>query len=153
MTEIRYRLATANDAPGIFAVLEEVAAEIPVLLDLPERRSKVLGQIQACCASGETWVALDRGRTIVGFLLAEPDQLERFHQNNNALHLPYGGVRGSHRGRRIFPSLAEKIMEKGVPRTATVKRANKSDMLSRLLKLGFVSIASANDQDDLRWGS
>jgi hypothetical protein len=35
--------------------------------------------------------------------------------------------------------------------TATVKRANKSGMIGRLMKLGFAKIAFTDDQDDLRW--
>jgi hypothetical protein len=151
MKEIHYRLATANDADAIFALLDAVAAEIPVLLDLPERRRRVLEQVRVCSGAGESWIAVQSHNRVVGFQLVEPDQLERFHHNNQALHLPYGGVSSSHRGQRIFSTLAGKIMAKGVQLTATVKRANKSDMASRLLKLGFTKVISTDDQDELRW--
>jgi len=34
---VEYRVADSNDGTGILAVLQEVAPEIPVLLDTPER--------------------------------------------------------------------------------------------------------------------
>jgi hypothetical protein len=103
--DFRYQLATMNDASAIFVVLEEVAAEIPVLLDIPDRKENVFEQIQTCCGSGESWIARDRDSEIVGFLLAEPDQTERFLYNNNALRLSYGGISKSHREHGVFPTL------------------------------------------------
>jgi hypothetical protein len=35
---------------------------------------------------------LDDRDTVVGFLLIEPDEMERFQRDNQALHLPYAGV-------------------------------------------------------------
>jgi ribosomal protein S18 acetylase RimI-like enzyme len=147
--DLQYRIATANHASGIFAVLEEVAAEVSVLLDGAERRSRVLEHVRASSGSGESWVAVD-GRKVIGFLQAEPDQLERFHHDNGALHLSYGGVRAKYRGCGVFRSLTEKLVERRVPLTATVKHANKSGMARVLIKLGFVKTAATNDQDDLR---
>src|ERR1700733_7370895 len=149
--DIRYRRATKNDAALIFSVLEEVAGEIPVLLDNPERKNLVFAHVQTCCDSGESWMALTTNDRVVGFLLAEPDAQERFFQANQALHLPFGGVSRNHRGQHIFSTLAEKIMAKGVPLTGTVKRANKSGMAGRLLKLGFAIVSSGEDEDRLRW--
>jgi len=67
------------------------------------------------------------------------------------LDLSYGGVRAVHRGQHIFPNLVKKVMAKGVPLTATVMRSNESNMLSRLLKLGFMEDYSLTDRDFLRW--
>jgi hypothetical protein len=87
-TKVHYRLATAPDAPGIFAVLEEVAPKIPVRLDGQQRKELLFARIQGCCCPGESWVAVGCDEQIVGFLLAEPDKLERFYNDNLALHLP-----------------------------------------------------------------
>jgi hypothetical protein len=160
----RYRLATSNDASAIFAVLEEVAPEIPVCLDNPNRKDgdpdglfrvepgaavqpqhPLAVRIQEGIGSGNVWIALDRDNQVVGFLLAEPDR--------KALELTYGGVRTSHRGNDIFPTLVKKMMPKGVPLTATVLHSNKSDMVNRLLKLGFTQVYPwpKTDRDFLRW--
>jgi hypothetical protein len=78
--------------------------------------------------------------------------VERSLHDNRALHLSYGGVRTNHRGQHIFPELVAKMMANGVPLTATVKHSNKSNMVNRLLKLGFTKVFPLkNDQDDLRW--
>ena len=153
MTELRYRHATTNDVMAIFAVLEQVAAEIPLRLDGDERKERMLAQVRRCCDLGDSWVALEHDHEIVGFLLAEPDEWERrgAYGDTQVLNLPYAGVIESHRGRRIFPALARQMMAKGVALTATVKRANKRHMLSGLLKLGFTKADFTDDQDDLRW--
>src|ERR1019366_7140593 len=106
----RYRLATTDDASAIFAVLEEVAPEIPVRLDTPERKKLLFNRLQAGIGSDNVWIALDRYNHVVGFLLAEPE--------GEALDLSYGGVRTSHREQHIFPKLVKKMMVKGVPLTA-----------------------------------
>jgi len=149
--EIRYKRATKNNVSAIFTVLEEIASEIPVCLDTPERKNLTFERVQKCSESGETWIALSRDNQVVGFLLAEPDQQERFFHDNQALHLPYGGVSESYRGQHIFLTLVEKIMAKGVPLTGTVKRTNKSDMAGRLLKLGFTKVSFTDKEDNLRW--
>jgi hypothetical protein len=74
---LEYRLAVSNDAEGIFVVLEEVAPEIPLQLTAKAREIIIRRAVQ-CCSSGESFVAVDHGGRIVGFLLAEPDKWERF---------------------------------------------------------------------------
>lgn len=151
MAPAQIRCAMPEDAAAVMSILVEVAAEVPVLLEPDERRTLLLNQVCACCGGGASLVAIDDADEIVGFLLAEPDGWERFRNDNGALHLPYGGVRRSRRGARIFPALAEAMMRRGVPLTVEVKRANTSDMVSRLTKLGFTQTTSSDDQDDLRW--
>src|SRR5271169_7093617 len=68
--------------------------------------------------SREVWIALDRDKQIVGFLMAEPDKKERSYRDNQALELSYGGVKKSQRGNDIFPDLVAKMKAKGVPLTA-----------------------------------
>jgi hypothetical protein len=137
-TTYQYRLAIPSDVSAIFAVLKEVAPEIPVLLNNSKRQMEIFKQIYRCIDSGEVWIALDRDNQVVGFLLAEPYRVERFPKGNQEIELLYGGVRpGPHRGKHIFPTLVKKVMAKRVPLTATVMHANDSHMLSRLLKLGF----------------
>jgi hypothetical protein len=101
-TTYRYRLATSDDVSAIFAVLKEIAPEIPLRLDNSERQMLVFEQIHRCIGSGEVWIALDRDNQVVGFLLAEPDKLERFFHENQALELSYGGVRPGHTGESTF---------------------------------------------------
>jgi hypothetical protein len=138
------RLAKRADAAAIFDVLEEVAPEIPVRLDTPNRKELLFKRIQSACVYRTVWIAeICRENQIVGFLMAEWD--------GQRLDLSYGGVRADHRGQHIFPTLMKKIMAKGVPLTATVMHSNKSDMLSRLLKLSFTEDYSLNDRDFLRW--
>jgi N-acetylglutamate synthase-like GNAT family acetyltransferase len=148
---IEYRKANRGDAGGIFAVLQEVAREIPVSLDTPESEEAMQYIIAECCDCGESWVAVDANGTIVGLALAKPDVLERFHHENEALSLRYIGVTGSRRQHGIFRSLMETLMAKEVPLTATVLHANRCGMADRLAKIGFTKSKSDAKEVQLRW--
>ena len=138
MSIYEYRLATREDAEAIFVILKEVACEIPVCLRDHKAEEKILEQVHGCCNLGSSWVALDHDHQIVGFLLAEPHERGDWYGDDRTLNLPYGGVKpGHHRGQGIFPALMEKLMANGVPLAATVKDKNKSEMVCRLVKLGF----------------
>jgi hypothetical protein len=113
------RIATLDDTPGIFAVLPEAAPEIPVRLDAKERREAVSNMVKECAVSGESWVAIADTGCITGFLLVEPDKMERFHRDNQALHLRYAAVAKSQRKQGIFRALIHQVMNRKVPMTAT----------------------------------
>jgi hypothetical protein len=98
-----------NDAPGIFAVLDEVAPEIPIILDTRERRELVFNTVKECVDSGESWAVIDDDGRVAAFLLVEPDKMERFHRDNRALHLPYAGVTKSQRKQGIFHALLQQV--------------------------------------------
>ena len=66
-----YRAATAEDATDILAILEEVAPEVPVLLDTPERKDAIKTVIIECYGSGKSWVAIDAAGAVVGVALAK----------------------------------------------------------------------------------
>ena len=114
-------------------MLEEVAPEIPVYLDTPEQKELFFERVQTTCASREVWIALDRDKQIVGFLVAEPDKKERSFRDNQALEL------------------VAKMKAKGVPLTATVLKQNKLDMVNGLLELDLSKVDSRDDRDFLRW--
>jgi hypothetical protein len=146
-----YRVAHGEDAVGILPVLQEVAPEIPVLLDTPERQETIQAIIAECCAGNESLVAVDAGGAIVGFVLAKPDRLERFLRKNKALSLRYIGVKGDCRQRGIFAALMEKLMAKGVPLTASVLHSNHSAMEDRLVKIGYTKVESDAKETRFRW--
>jgi hypothetical protein len=72
---IEYRVADSDDGTGIFAVLKDIAPEIPVSLGTPGAEEAMQAIIEDCCDSGESCVALDTAGTVVGFVLAKPDKL------------------------------------------------------------------------------
>lgn len=82
-------------------------------------------------------MAKDGRGVVAGFILVEPDEMERFQRNNGALHLAYAGVAKSQRGRGIFRALLQCVTNRDVPLTATVKFANQSGMVERLKRIGF----------------
>lgn len=147
------RVAVADDAAGIFRVLAEVAPEIPVLIDTCERRNGVSRIIDNCVATGESWVAIDSNNRISGFLLVEPDQIERFQRGNQALHLSYAGVTKSQRKQGVFVALVRLVMSRNVPLTATVKAANQSGMAAILKRSGFQEWGANSRLEEayLRW--
>jgi hypothetical protein len=146
-----YREANGDDADGILTVLKEVAPEIPLSLDTPERQEAMQAIVAECCASGESLVAVDGDGTVVGFVLAKPDRLERFFHKNQALSLRYIGVNKVWRRHGIFAGLIEKSMAKGVPLTASVLHTNQSAMADRLVKVGYEKVESDAKETRLRW--
>jgi hypothetical protein len=148
---IEYRAANGNDANDILAVLQEVAPKIPVSLDSPERQEIIRGIVAECCNSGDSLVAVDADGTTVGFVLAKPDQIERFLHKNNAVSLRYVGVGKTCRQTGIFASLMEKLKAKGMPLTASVLHTNQSAMADRLAKIGFTNVELDAKETRLRW--
>jgi hypothetical protein len=150
---LEYHLASFDDGDGILTVLREVALEIPVSLDAPEHDEIIRIIIAECCQSGQSWVAVDANGTVVGFVLAKPDRLERFLHRNEALSLRYVAVSKARRQEGIFGTLMGKLMAKGVPLTATVLHTNRCNMSDRLLKFGFTKEKSDAKQVELRRGA
>jgi hypothetical protein len=146
-----YRVANGDDAVGILTVLQEVAPEIPLSLDTSEHQEAMQPIIAECCASGESLVAVDADGTVVGFVLAKPDRLERFFHKNQALSLRYIGVSKNWRQQGVFAGLMEKSIGKGMPLTASVLHTNQSAMADRLVNLGYQKVASDAEETRLRW--
>lgn len=135
---IHSRVAAPADAAAIFNVLAEVAPEIPLLIiDSRERREVVYKIVDKCIAAGEPWVTMDGGGVVAGFILVEPDEMERFQHDNHALHLRYAGVAKAYRQRGIFRSLIKQVMKRSVPLTATVNAANQCQMAALMQRVGF----------------
>jgi ribosomal protein S18 acetylase RimI-like enzyme len=147
--KIDYRLAVFDDETDILAVLEEVAPEIPVQLDGPERQSKIKTLIRERRQSGKSWVAVDVNRRVVGFVLARPD----VHDNQAAIYMDYIGVRTDSRRRKIFSTLMEKMKANDVPLIANVLHDNHSSMVDNLKNVGFTEIGTEFDakQTKLVW--
>ena len=85
--------------------------------------------------------------------MVEPDEMERFQRNNEALYLTYAGVAESRRGLGIFRVLLQCVMKRNVPLTATVKFTNQSGMAERLKRIGFcqTSVDSSREQYEFIW--
>ena len=148
---IHCRKAAPSDTLGIFGLLEEVAPEIPLLIDTGERREAVSRIINNCIETGESWVATDSRGVVAAFILVEPDEMERFHHDNQALHLRYAGVSESCRRQGIFRALVQRVMEQSVPLTATVKASNQCQMAARLTLIGFQTRRTTSDEQRVIW--
>ena len=144
------RAAGNDDHTDILAVIEEVAAEIPVSLDTEVKKEAMKTIIVECCASGDSMVVEDENGVVVGFVLAKPDKMERFHHNNDAISLRYIGVGNGARRRGIFANLMAAYLARNVPITASVLAENKGEMLRRLTGLGFAVVKETTEQTDLK---
>jgi len=151
MTGISYRPARIDEAVDILAVLIEIAPEIPVQIEPLEREEALYALIRNCARSGESWVATDEAGRIVGFLLAEPDQVRRHYAEHEILELRYGGVVKSQRRQGIFTGLTKRVLARMVPVTATISPANQSGASRLLEKLGFYSASSPGGEQRFRW--
>jgi hypothetical protein len=147
-----YRLADGDDHTAILAVLEEVAPEIPVDLSTPAHLDAMKNIIAECCASGESWVAVDASGTVVGFLLVKADVFERAIHRNNALSLRYAGVSKSSRQCGVFAVLMENLMSgKSAPINTSVLHANQCAMADLLNKIGFDKVEADAKETRFRW--
>jgi len=150
MPAIAYRQALLEEAPDILAVVKAVADEIPLLLDTLEREEALYRVIRSCARSGESWVALDEGGAIVGFLLVEPNETRRFWGEHEVLELRHGGVLPRHRRQGIFTELLRRVTARLVPSTATVSAANTAGAGRRLEAAGFARIPSPGGEQRYR---
>jgi N-acetylglutamate synthase-like GNAT family acetyltransferase len=147
-----YRVANEDDCTGILAVLEEVAPEVLVNISTPAHLDAIKHIIVECCASGESWVAVDASGAVVGFLLVKPDVFERALRKNNALSLRYVGVSKGCRGCGVFATLMENLTAgKSEPINASVLHTNQSAMADRLIKIGFDKVEADAKETRFRW--
>lgn len=151
MPGIVYRSAVVEDAPEIHALLLRLAPEIPVLVDTLEREEALYALIRNCGRVGESWVALDEGKHIVGFVLVDPEVLERHYAEHEILDLRYAGVAPERRRRGVFRTLIAKVQARLVPITVIVPPQNRFDMASRLEKFGFRQTGSQGGERGFRW--
>jgi GNAT superfamily N-acetyltransferase len=151
MTAFAYRVATVADAADIFAVLQVLAAEIPVLLDTLEREEAMYARVRNWARSGESWVAVDGEDRIVAFVLAELNQVGRFWGEHEVIDLHYAGVAQGHRNQGIFGALMRQILGRMVPVTVTVSAANRSPIVRRLERLGFRRAGPGVGEQQFRW--
>jgi hypothetical protein len=147
MTQISYRVAGHDEETDILAILQEVAPEIPVRLDGPERQNKIQAVIIECHRSGKSWVAVDASGRVVGFVLARPDA----HEGKAAISLLYAGVSANSRRHGIFATFIEKLKANNVTLKASVLHNNQSKMAGRLVKNGFAKVESDAKETRFRW--
>ena len=148
---IVYRPAEIADAPEIHDLLLRLAPEIPLLVDTLAREEALYALIRNCGRSGESWVALDEEERIIGFVLVDPDVLERHYAEYEILELRYAGVAPEHRDQGIFRGLMAKVLGRLVPVTVTVPPLNRFKVVARLEKLGFRQVGSPGGEHQLRW--
>jgi GNAT superfamily N-acetyltransferase len=150
VTEFSCRPAGLDDAAAIHALLLRLAPEIPLLVDTLEREEALYALTRNCARSGQSWVAVDRERRIIGFVLAEPNEIGRHYAENEVLELRYAGVAPEHRNRHVFRQLIGRMTARMLPVTARVSGQNRSGARHRLERLGFRETGSAGGEHLLR---
>ncbi|WP_197424414.1 GNAT family N-acetyltransferase [Bradyrhizobium yuanmingense] len=133
-----YRVAVSGDEVGILLVFAEVAAEVPTRV-YPETSA----MIRSLVATGQTWIAFDANDQIVGYALSS--------KQDNTIVLTYLGVSKTARDQHISTALVSKLKESGVPILTDVRPDNKSSMVERFARFGFVEIPTVFESTKLRW--
>jgi GNAT superfamily N-acetyltransferase len=146
-----YRQARVEDAPDIHALLLRLAPEIPLLVDTLEREEALYALIRNCGRVGESWVALDEEERIIGFVLIDPEVIERHYAEHEIFDLRHAGIAPEHRGRGIFRALISRVQARLVPITIIVPPLNRFDTAARLEKFGFRQIGSPGGERVFRW--
>ncbi|MET3334591.1 MULTISPECIES: GNAT family N-acetyltransferase [Bradyrhizobium] len=134
-----YRIAVPDDEVGILLVFAEVAREVPTAV-----RPQTTAYITRYVASGQSLIAVDARGNIVGYALAEPHDKE-------TLSLVYLGVSKAARGQHVSSALISKLKEIGAPIITDVRSDNKSSMVARFLRFGFVKTDDDGNRTKLRW--
>jgi hypothetical protein len=151
------RRAIDADVLVMMAALEDVSSEIPLRLDGAERKARILDLIADCCRSGESLVAMNDRKQLLGFQLTRPIALRYLVSNGPkqpaGLSLEYGGIAKNARGKGLFSSLIEQTKKRRLPLYAIVRHDNHSKMADRLIQMEFEKIGSDSDfpQDHFRW--
>lgn len=146
---IAYRPALLEEAPDILAVLKALADEIPLRLDRLEDEEALYRTIRTCARSGESWVATD-GDRIVGVILVQQNETDRFWGEHEALEIRHAGVLPTHRRQGILSEFLKRVVARLVPVTVQVATANHSGIGRRLEAAGFTREASPGGQR-YRW--
>jgi ribosomal protein S18 acetylase RimI-like enzyme len=134
-----YRVAVAGDEAGILNVFAEVASEVPTAV-----RPQTEAYIKRFVASGQSWVATDADGKIIGYALAE--------MAADTISLFYLGVAKKARGQHISTALVSKLKESGGPIVTDVQSDNKSSMVERFERFGFVKTPTVfPGKTKLRW--
>jgi ribosomal protein S18 acetylase RimI-like enzyme len=133
-----YRAAAFGDEGGILEVFAEVAPEVPTAV-----RSETEELIKDLVATGESWVAIDANDKIVGYALAS--------KYNKTISLTYLGVSKTARNQHISTALVSKLKESGAPIVTDVRPDNKSSMVERFERFGFVKKPTVFAGTKLRW--
>src|SRR5215471_3126403 len=123
--EMTYRQARIDDAAEIHALLLRLAPEIPLRVDTLEREEALYALIRNCGRVGESWVALDAEEHIIGFVLVDPEVLERHYAEHEILDLRHAGVAPEHRGQGIFRTLIAKVQSRLIPIVTIVPPLNR----------------------------
>jgi hypothetical protein len=129
MSSFSLRPAAIGDAAEIHALLLQIAAEIPLAVETLEQEEALYAAVRKILAFGQSWLALD-GERIVGVVLVDSAEVGRHWGENELLNLRYAA------GEEL-DGLIGKVLERGVPITATVRDANRSGLAARLEMLGF----------------
>jgi len=148
MKILGFRRARVEDARRVFAILNEVASEIPLVLDTPERGQAIRAVVESCCQHGPSWITLDETGRIVGFLLGKMTTSDLVQMEFAGLELVYGGMTTGQRGHGAFANLLAQAKALGLPLRAVVKHGNKSRMGQRLERQQFVRTASLRPNED-----
>ena len=134
-----YRVAISSDQAGILEVFAEVASEVPTAV-----RPQTEAYLKRFVASGQSWVATDADGKIIGYALAE--------KAADTISLVYLGVAKKARGQHISTALVSKLKECGVPIVTDVQSDNKSSMVDRFERFGFVKAPTVfAGKTKLRW--
>jgi len=135
---VTYRVAVPGDKVGILLAFAEAAPEVPTKV-YPDTLERIGGSI----AAGLSWVAVDADDNVVGYALA--------YDHDNTTYLDYLGVSKTARGQRISRALVSKLKERGAPIISSVRPDNKSSMVERFARFGFVETHTEFPGTKLRW--
>jgi N-acetylglutamate synthase-like GNAT family acetyltransferase len=151
VSDTDYRPARLDDAGEIHALLLNLSADIPLLVDTLEREEALYAQVRTCARSGESWAACDAAGHIVGVALVEPNQLGRHYAENEVLDLRYAAVIPEHGDGGVLAALIGKVTARLQPVAARVGAQNRTGLAACLRGLGFRATGPAGGEQVLRW--
>jgi hypothetical protein len=150
MAEVTQRAATITDMKGIWTLVRQAAADVPVDLTTDAGQEYMLTEIMIGCTSELSPVTVGKDKAIVGVLLARRDENEWGLWNANIIHVTHAAVAPSHKDQGLLQSMVTGLQGKKLSIHASVKAGDKSGLTDVLKALGFeLAVSAADGSGDL----
>jgi hypothetical protein len=145
MAEVTRRTATLTDMKGIWALVRQVAADLPVDLCSDAAQENTLSEIMVGCTSELSPVAVGKDKAIVGALIARRDEFEWGLRSGNVIHVTCAAIAPSHKDQGLLQSMLAEMQARRLPIHVSIKSGNRLGLVDELKKLGFEHAVTAAD--------
>lgn len=151
MSELAHRNASLSDLKGIWDLMRETAADVPVPVEGESDQERALTELMACCTTEYSPVVVDGKKNIVGALLAKRDLLDWGLRNVETINVSLAAVAPSYRDQGVFKILFDEITKCNAPVYIGVKAGEGQGLVAQLKASGFTLANTSADSETYKW--